>query len=480
MKKFFLALMAVALALALAAPAMAGLKLTSSGRMDVYGAWVSGNIIDRNDGRDDANDDSADWYEMELVIDPILHINEKVRIHARITMMEHIYGTGGFGAVNNSGLNYRGENNLWLERLWLSFPLFGGTLRVGRMPGGSWGFPFADNDANRDRILWLGPMFGTPIVGGFLIEKLAEGDGVLPGFNPPSHALTLAPAANDSWDTLHSDINAYAVLAIVPFSRNFIWRPLVYYIDRQAGLPPLTHPKAHGYTLLIDHVHSLKAGIFTWDIEFAWVNHCITKAFFFDDRWHDWQVDQWLGWTEMGLHPGPFSFWAGGFYVEGTGYEARRRVDDPIIFGRFWNSNSLVGTGGEFQPFLLLFSEDMGLLWNTTGVPNGTSGTSGYWSAYLRASYKINDTMTLFGIIGSLWADKMYRLENSIFHNERVHKGSPHNHLAWEADIGFRWAFMDNIAYQIDVGYLGAGAYFNGFAGNDDSRSVFGDRKSVV
>ncbi|MCP4668100.1 MAG: hypothetical protein GY849_17255 [Deltaproteobacteria bacterium] len=477
MKKFFLVCMVAALTLAVAAPALAGLKLTSKGRMDVSSIWVSNDVINRptTTGNDYDNDDPAAWYQQELVIDPVLHVNEKVKIHARFTIMERLFmgGSGGEFDANNQGMgvngDYRDAHNFWVERVWLSFPLFGGTLHVGRMPGGSWAYPWQNWDANRDRIKYV-RKFGHIVMVG-LIEKLAENDaGNFVGAGDQlafSQSPPLGYAADGNpYDNNHSDIDAYAVGAIAPFSRNIIWRPLVYYVNfGNSGISG----KGHGYDLLILNGLMIKAGIFRLDMEINWRNRCWTKFFYDGDEWHDWETSQWSGWMEAGLHPGPFSIVAGAFYLQGTrsGHQ-----------GTVARNRSLWGVGAEFQPLLLLFSEDMGILWNTTGVANGTNGGSGYVGGYLRGAYKINDTMTLSAIVGNLWADTMYEGTAATDHNGRIYTAS--RHLGFEADLAFEWKFMDNLKWVIDLGYFWAGPFFDNWSRGGPAMDIFGVRNMLV
>ena len=478
MKRFLLVLMVAALALAVAAPALAGLKLTSKGRMDVTSIWISNNVVNRPNttGNDDDNDDPANWYQQELVIDPTLHINEKVKIHARFTLMERVWmgGNGGEFDGNGHGMgadtNYRDAHNFWVERLYLSFPLFGGTLSVGRMSGGAWAYPFQNSDLNRDRIKYV-RRFGHIVAIG-LIEKLAERDGnnlffrgdqFLSTQRPPN----VAPADGDAYDMNHSDTDAYALGFIIPFSKNIVWRPLFYYVN--FGFPGILNAKAHGYDFIVMNALMIKAGIFRFDMEINWRNRCWTKFWYDGDEWHDWETSQWTGWLEAGLHPGPFSFVAGAFYIQGT----RSSHQAPNVI----RNRSLWGVGAEFQPLLLLFSEDMGILWNSAGVANGTNGASGYVAGYLRGSYKINDTMTLTAIFGNVWADTMYEGTSRTDHNGRIYTAS--RHIGFEGDLGFQWQFMDNLKYVFDFGYLWAGPWFGNFSGRPEM-NVFGVRNMLV
>jgi hypothetical protein len=444
MKRFFFGLAVVAVALCLAMPAMADLKMTTTGYMNVRGLYLDGNI--RNFSETIENKSSDAWYQMEMVIDPTFHVNDKVRIHSRVTIMERVWNGGngaefdttGFGITANRGGNYRAEHNFWWEQLYMSFPLFDGTLSVGRMSGGAWGFPFQDSESNRDRIKYVRKFGNITILG--LIEKLGEGDG--------AQALTLTPAPGDRFTQSFSDTEAYAVGAVVPFSKDIVWRPLVYYIQHQQAAA-----NSSGYTLYISNALGLKMGPFFLDGEINYWNRKFDN--FFNPG--DLKGDQWAGWVDTGMNFGPAQVAVGGFYLQGEGDKSA--ADNP-------KRQSLTTVGEEFQPMLLLFNEDVGLLWNTAGVPNGTIGLSGYQAIYLRGAYKLTDTMKLSGLAGYLMADKM-ELENT------------DDDIGMEFDLKFEWKLMDNLTYVIDGGYLLAGNYFDdadGNPNNDLSNDVFGMR----
>ena len=399
MKKFFLILIATGVALCLAVPAMAGLKLTTEGCMDVKGLSINSNIVDRGRGPAkpkepistrkvvppvedtddsansyDTNDSANSWYQQKMVVNTVLHINDEVRIHGRFTVLEKGWGEGAAGALEGTAAegaingNYRSSNNFWWEQLYMSFPLFGGTLYVGRQPGGDWAYPFQDVDVNRDRVKWI-RKFGH-IVFGAVVEKLAEADGAVNGYG----ALTVAPALGDPYDTSAGDTDAYALCAVIPFSKNIVWKPLLYYIDLEGA-------GSGGYAGVVMNALMIKAGPFKLDAEinYRWVDVDNLVGT------NDWDEGLWTYWAEAGVTFGPAEIALGTFFVEGT----------DTVAGQPWKNQSLWGIGAEFQPLLLLTSEDCGLLWNASGVFNNSSGTSGLEAYYLRAGYKISDAMKL-------------------------------------------------------------------------------------
>jgi hypothetical protein len=285
-----------------------------------------------------------------------------------------------------------------------------------------------------------------------VIEKLAEADANVNGLT----ALTVAPAAADPFDTSSGDTDAFAVGAIIPFSKNIIYKPLLYYIDLQAA--------SDAYQGIFMNGLMIKAGPFKLDTE---INY----------RWIEWEnfagtrdrdEGQWSWWADAGVTFGPAEIALGTFYLEGTDS------------ANAWENKSLWGIGAEFQPLLLLTSEDCGLLWNSAGVPNGSVGLSGFEAYYLRAGYKISDSMKLTAILGYMEADEM--LAGSHWDGVR----SADDEIGWEFDIGFEWKFMPNIKYVAEFAYLATGDYFDtfNFAGNgvgtDVSNDVWGMRHMLV
>jgi hypothetical protein len=473
---------------------------------------------------------------MEMVVDTTLHINDKVRIHGQFTVLERNWNGNvqGNGEIANDGGDYRGSNDFWWERLYMSFPLFGGTIYVGRMGGGGWAYPFQDWEDNRDRIKYVRKIGHITVLG--VIEKLVEGDG--------STRLTDRPTVNDGFDTSHGDINSYAVGAIVPFSKNIIWKPLFYYIDRQntASVADTTYAAANaaadavvtataaqaraaavnavynspataaalaaatrnlatanaamaaaaanqasaagfgnadGYSAILMNAFTIKAGPFKLDTEinYRWTDQ---KNVFLNPRTRlaeDWDEGQWSWWADAGVTFGPAEIAFGGFFLEGTDSA------NP------WENQSLWGIGAEFQPLLLLTSEDCGVLFESTGVRNGAPGTgrSGFQAFYLRAGYKISDSMKLSAILGYVKADEML----AGTHWDQVNRPgkAADKEIGWEFDIGFEWKFMPNLKYVAEFGYLDAGDYWStagaavGFAnaaGVDVANDVWGMRHMLV
>ncbi len=448
MKKFLLILTVTVVALCVAAPAMAGLKLTTKGYMDVTGININKNIIDRGvpaAGNNNTNDSANSWYNMEMIVNPTLHINDKVRIHARFTVMEKNWGsnmggsyedTSTAGATSNFD-NYRGAHNFWWEQLYMSFPLLGGNLYVGRMSGGGWAYPFQDDADNRDRIKYV-RKFGHIVVLG-LIEKLIEGDG--------GNTLNIAQVA-DTFDTSHGDITGYGIGTIIPFSKNVVLKTVLFYYDRQGystAAVPVIGLKGRGSTTVWMNGLMIKAGPFRLDTE---INYRRTDR---DDAFvnlatglpKDWNEDMWSWWLDASFTFGPAQIGGGWFWLEGT---------DSV---NAWDNKNLWGIGGEFQPLYLFTSEDAGLLFDASGLPNGSSGTSGLMAFFIRGAYNISDSMKIDAILAYVEGDEMLRGT----HYDGVRTAD--DEFGWEFDINFTWKFMPNIKYCAGFAYLDAGDYFS-------------------
>jgi len=298
---------------------------------------------------------------------------------------------------------------------------------------------------------------------GAVYEKRAEPDDSAVFTQSPQGTVAIGgPFTHEN-----AEGDDYLLLHVTPLSR----KPLIV-VRNVAGL--LNRNDA--YLWIWMPAMMIKAGIFQFDAEGGWLwGNMHQRLPDSGDEARDWVINQWRVWAEAGLHPGPFSFVLGGFYVQGTASK-----DQPV---------GILTTGAEFEPLLLLFSEDMGLLWNSSGVFNnsgvsqaGWNGRSGYKSGYFRAAYKINDTMKLRGIVGFLWADKMcygrYNVSGSGRGSEKWK--TPDTFLGWEVDLGFEWNFMDNISYVAEAGFFKPGPYWNGAWGFNGDRDVFGMRHMLV
>jgi len=452
MKKFLIGIVAAMAIFALAAPAPAVMKITSQGYMEVNGIYISNNPIN-NDSR------ANDWYNMEMIVNPMLYINDNVRIISEVRIMERNWSGSGFG--NSTGNQYatgaaqqkydifdNQQNDFWVSKLYMAFPLMGGHLYVGRMPGGSYGYAYGDSDTNADRIKWVGKVGPVTLVG--VYEKSAELDGGQQA--PRAGNLTGDP----SWDTSDNDVDAYGIGWVVPLGKWGLYRGLSYnlrYGNPQA-LNAATTDHSPNWRYLWWTDVGLNFGMlkidFAWDISWAKIKdmQLATKT---DDVTY-WQQTVW---GEVGVTPGPFEVYAGGFWLPG---EDSKDGNEDTRIGAFWN------VGRDYEPNLLLFSEDMGLLYSTAGVPNGSIGSSGLRELHVRGGYKLTDTMKLTAVWDYVWLDQM-------------EISGVDDAVGWEADLGFAWKFMPNVTYMIEGAYFSAGDYWKDTYG--DNESVYGVRNTI-
>jgi hypothetical protein len=496
MKKFLIVMTSVLVALAFAMPAgAADFKMTWKGYMDVTGYSVSAAPVDAGVGPGLDRDSTNSWYQQELVIEPVFHINDKIRIHNKITIMERNWGGTQGGAVaytpgtldaasgtnplaslvgNPAGANatggpigedQSGAHNFWWEQCYLSFPLLGGTLSVGRMPGGQWGTLYMDDEDNRDRIKYV-RKFGHIVALG-VIEKLEENDG--------------GQFAGNPFGNSDSDVDAYAVGAVIPFSKNIIYKPLLYFVDYGSGSVTLGNALAAyppGFSLrafgaerwLFLQEFLFKTGPFKFNAEiiYIWGEQYDRNVGGTKDR----EEKQWMWWAEGSFNFGPAEIALGHFYLQGQGDDGNEI--NPEI-------NSVYGTGNMWEPLLIMFSNDIGLYNDSVGVPNSTNATawppdevaltgSGFVGWYLRGAYKISDAMKLSAIFGICEADEMHVIAGQ--NNGRT----PDKELGQEFDIQFDWNFLPNITYSAAFAYMWTGDYYDdvdGTVGRDLSNNIY-------
>jgi len=453
MKKFFLIFVVAMAVVALTAPAMADMKVTTKGYMQVQGLSANNNIV----GRDIAGnryDSTNSYYNMEMVIKPIFHINDKVRIHNKVRIMERNFtgtaagqnylnagasgsGAGG-GAYNHYRLYGNATNNFWWEHCYMSFPLVGGTLYVGRMSGGNWAYPFADLDQDRDRIKYI-KRFTPWLLGLAVIGKRAENDG---GVFAPVGGAAPGGAGTTSFEQGEADQDGYAIGFVITPSKNLFIKPLFYWIKQKNASPP-------GLTNQMDAFQIVpavmwKIGAFRLDAEYVWVGGEVETPAGVSDM----DIDQDALWIQGTYTAGPAELSLAYWWIEGDGQNPLTAVNP--------DAKRFVTVGATFQPLLLLFSEDMGYLWNSVGVSNGSvNNNSGFSSFYLRGTYKISDSMKISAVLGYVEADEMV----AGTHWDGIR--SADEEIGWEFDMTFAWKFMPNMTYMIDMGYLWTGDYYD-------------------
>jgi hypothetical protein len=378
---------------------------------------------------------------MRLQVEPVFHINDNLRIHNKVTVMERNWGgnvdyvvTPGTYDANNPysaggpvGGNYSYAHNFWWEQCYLAFPLMDGTLTAGRMSGGEWAYPFMDDPENRDRIKYVKKVGHNVILG--VIEKLSEEDG----------GGALASSSSDFLQS-NADVDAYAVGAVIPLSKDIIFKPLIYYVNYQAdALSSFTTAYKYGADkyLTLNGI-MVKSGNFKLDAEIDYIWGAINGAPGSPDT--DWK--QLLWWFDAGITQGPTELALGAWYVQGD----KSATDNE--------SNTIYGMGNEFQPLLIMTGDRANLLndhdaTNATGVgvDNGSSGKSGMDAFYLRGTHKMNDTTSMRFIWGMIRADEM--------------QNGYDKDLGMEFDVGVDLQLVDNLKYSATLGYMWTGDYYN-------------------
>jgi hypothetical protein len=298
-------------------------------------------------------------------------------------------------------------------------------------------------------------------------EKLEENDG--------------GQFAGNPFGNSDSDVDAYAVGAVIPFSKNIIYKPLLYFVDYGSGSVTLGNTLAAyppGFSLRAKGAERylflqglmFKVGPFKFDSEliYIWGEQHNKNVGGTKDR----KEKQWMWWAEGLFTFGPAEIALGHWYVQGQKDDGTER--NPEV-------NSVYGTGNMWEPLLIMFSNDIGIYNDSMGVVNCTNATvwppdevaltrSGFVGFYLRGAYNISDAMKLSAVFGWVKADEMHVIAGQ--NNGR----SPDKELGQEFDIQFDWKFLPNIKYTAAFGYMWTGDYYDdtdGFVGRDLSNNVY-------
>ncbi|MBW1787727.1 MAG: hypothetical protein JRK53_14070, partial [Deltaproteobacteria bacterium] len=193
---------------------------------------------------------------------------------------------------------------------------------------------------------------------------------------------------------MDGDQDAYAIGAVMPFSKNIILRPLWYGIrDGRSNLLGQGDQPAWYHIFMLGGIYKFGPVKLEHEIQYLFGDAKGSASAGGDIKNSGWGI-----WAGAGMNFGPLDVDLNGFWIQGGDHKAS---DKDRTFG--------LPTGQRFQPLLLTFSEDMGYLFNTRGVPNGSVDVnqSGYVVLYLPISFKISDDMKVGGVFGYLRADKM-------------------------------------------------------------------------
>jgi hypothetical protein len=173
MKKFWIALIALSVAFMLAVPAMAT-NVTFSGTYRVRGHWVGDADLSDEDNamtnpiaQPRRNNDKA-WYDMRFRMSTVFEVSERLSVHTRFDALDKVWGVTDLPAAPS-------DDNIDIDRIWMSIKSDWGLWEIGRMNTGVWGTCLSSTPLNDDdRIKYTLPIGNFALIA--IIEKEIEND----------------------------------------------------------------------------------------------------------------------------------------------------------------------------------------------------------------------------------------------------------------------------------------------------------------
>lgn len=440
MKKLTFITAAVFAIMLAAIPAMA-VDLELSGSYDASGYYLDRqNLYDDNLFDDEGSSDA--WFDMDLRIDPVFKVHDRLSLVTRLHVFEdQVWGQQVPDKTGTDNADFVNWKHAYLKA---KFDI--GTLSVGRMVGASqggngapYGTEFLDCDGVADRIKFVTKI--DPVTVFAVYEKGVEQDT-----NLGDHNSDLVTGPEDSYTD--SDYDKYFAGAVFKAEGIEAGLLLAYATDKSnSDIGAITYDREFYYT-----APYVKATLGPVNLE-AEISYWMG-----DSRdYHDSAIDdidkKALAFYLYGdMNAGPATVGLGCAFSQGDGDDA----DDEDNFHPGCN---------EWQPLLILFSDKAGagLGGNLTALgidlfqggnynsdSAGTIADWGYELIYATATMSPTENVTLNAAIGYCQAEDV---PSSIMGIDV----DIDDEVGWEFDLGVEVKLMDNLTYHATAAYLLAG-----------------------
>lgn len=415
----------------------------------------------------DDNDASNQFRNMRLRVKTDFNVTETLTLTTRFDALEKVWGSDD----EDSGED---NDNIDLDRAYMTIKTKVGLFQVGRMKGSTWGTSWSDYESNADRIKYVLPMdAGNGKIYAFaVLEKSNEFDG-----GPNSNGLS--DADNDKYylgAAYKEEKMSFGLLSVM-YNFNTFQDP-----DQKAATDAVAAgtPNASDLALLGER------GIATKGTAYALVPYFKGD---FNNFGLSTELVYYFGNTEYDTNAEDLDISAFSFNLEGTydvgqfalqlgygQYSGDSDTDDGevsaigyIAPNENWEKAYILGSGGSIN------GKNNGL--NTTmanGVGNHVGGgfgsvnealLDGFQMIYVGADFKASDDLTIGCIIANSKADSV--------------PSGVDDDQGTEVDLNLKWEIMDNLNFEGIAAFLAAGDYWKdrgGIADNDftDIYSFYG------
>jgi hypothetical protein len=458
MKKFWIALIVVAVAFMLAVPAMAT-NVTFSGTYLVRGVWASDSDLSDEDSVNDPtfqanrNNDVA-FYQMRFRMSTVFEVSERLSIHTRFDALDKRWG--------QPDQNTTDGNNIDIDRIWMSIKSDWGLWEIGRMNTGVWGTSWVDLGADGDRIKYTLPIGNFALVA--IIQKVVEADDTQGYGDGDNDAYQLAGVYNaENWSA--------GLLYSYGRNRSTTLDGHQGFINRESD----THSFLPYFTG--------QFGPFGISSELMYT----TGSADLSNGWGAWDdnydIETWAFNLEATYALGPLTFQAGYGFMSGDD----DLLDDELSGFRGtsdWEKSLILAAGGEIDINTRNQAGGAGFGSLETGVYNGrlvtsaaavgvkTAGEIGFQARaaspgahmfYLGADYAATEALSFsFLYMYAMAAEEFSGWDDDFGH---------------EIDFGLSYDIYENLNYSAAVGYLFTGDFWEG---NNNAAKAAADGLSLI
>ena len=371
---------------------------------------LSGGGLQLGDKETDIGEPAAwnDWFEHKFQVDADLIVNDSITMKSRIRFIDW----GVWGAQDDT--NISDGNNFSVRRLWMVYKSPVGIWEIGRRPAGAWENTFVNSGGRADRIMWKsGKMLGDTFAMYAFYQKSIELDAYIADEDKDSDyyeiygaftgygksALAFAYWGNDTLDFAGGQVD-----------------------DRYRikGYGDYQFTDMFGMEVEFDYIWG------TREFNTPGIADADVSAFAF---MADFQMN--FGAAQANV-----------MYFHISGDDGTDRDIDAYSPAR--------GTGNDFEPLYILTGTKTGILNNDSGTGAGTFGsfarTAGTHAIVAGADFQATEKLSIHGAIGyAEAADEMAGWDSE---------------YGWEIDAGLGYKLLDNLTYNLHLGYLATGDFF--------------------
>lgn len=294
------------------------------------------------------------------------------------------------------------SNNITANKIYMEYMSPVGKIRIGMTPAAAWGSPYLNSASSGNRIMWWPNFVSDPFSLLVFTQKIAENDGGTAGTGATTDQDTDSYYAGVGYkaDIGKFDLAYYHVRnGAADTDGSNLW------FNAQMGIGPAT--------VIAEVAHAFGDSSATVDKD---------------------------AWGAMVLAMGNLSdnLTVGGVYFMATGDDADSADNEQMLGNN--------GTGKDWEPLYIMTGDYMGVL-NGDGVgANAFVIASGVHAVGAFADLAVSPKLTLHAAIGGGWAD------------ETLVAGQEDDY-GWEFDLGASYKLLDNLTYDVHLGYWAVGDY---------------------